>query len=185
MSKESEKKLLEEFDDINDNPELDLPYTIGYWDPPEEEDIYKWRAIFIGPEGTPYDGGLFEAQILFKKEYPYYPSSPPKIYFKTKIFNCNISFHTGEVCISIINNWEIEDKNDKDYIEPEKKNIKEVLFAVSILFYEQNPESPLNSNAAELYEKEDKTEFNQMVKKYIDLYATEEKFQDEKLQDNF
>ena len=175
----AEKILLDEFNDINDNPDIDLPYTIGYWDPPGQENIKKWKVVFIGPEGTAYDGGLFQAKMTFKDDYP---KSPPTLFFKTKIFNCNISESDGRVCISIINDWNITDKNDKKYIEPEKKNIKEVLFAVSILFYDQNPDDAYNSTAAELYKKKDKDEFNKKVKEYIDLYATEEKYENEELQ---
>lgn len=175
----TEKKLLAEFNDIYENPDIDLPYTIDYWDSPGNENLKNWKVLFIGPEGTPYEGGLFQAQMKFKDDYP---KSPPSLHFKTRIFNCNISDTDGNVCISIINNWKIEDKSDKKYIEPEKKNIKEVLFAVSILFYDQNPDDPYNSFAAELYKKEDKNEFNKKVKEYIDLYASEDKYDNEEIQ---
>lgn len=175
----AEKILLDEFNDIYENPDIDLPYTISYWDPPGEEDIFNWKVLFIGPEGTPYDGGLFLAKMTFKKDYP---KSPPSLKFKTRIFNCNISDKDGAVCISIINNWNLQDEKDEKYIKLEKKKIKEILFAVSILFYDQNPDDPYNSFAAELYKKSDKTEFNKKVKEYIDLYATEDKYENEELQ---
>ena len=35
--KKAEEKLLKEFNDINENPDIDLPYTIDYWDPPGSE----------------------------------------------------------------------------------------------------------------------------------------------------
>jgi hypothetical protein len=64
--------------------------------------------------------------------------------------------------------------------------MKQVLFAVSVLFYEQNPDSPYNNSAAELYKKKQKdeknTEFDEKVKKYVEFYATEEKFQDVEIQ---
>ena len=177
--KKAEEKLLKEFNDINENPDIDLPYTIDYWDPPGSENIFKWRAVFIGPEGTPYDGGLFEAQILFEEDYP---ESPPTVYFKTRIYNCNISRYDGKVCISLINNWKETNEKSEKYVKPENKNIKEVLFAVSTLFYFQNADDPYNSDAAELYNKTDKSEFNDKVKKFIEFYATEDKFQNQEIQ---
>ena len=45
------------------------------------------------------------------------------------------------------------------------------MFAISLLFYEQNPTSTLNKEATELYKKEDKTDFNNKVKEWINFYA--------------
>ena len=45
------------------------------------------------------------------------------------------------------------------------------MFAISLLFYEQNPTSTLNKETAELYKKEDKTDFNNKVKEWINFYA--------------
>ena len=45
------------------------------------------------------------------------------------------------------------------------------MFAVSLLFYEQNPTSTLNKEAAELYNKEDKTDFINKVKEWVNFYA--------------
>ena len=164
----AESILKKELDDLFDNPPVDLPYSVDYWDPPGEEKINHWRAIFTGPEGTPYENGAFEVEILFDDNYPI---SCPNIKFKTRIFNCNISDIDGTICVSLLNNWNITDPSDKDYFPPKSKNIREALFAISVLFYEQNPKSPLNTFAAELYLKEDKTDFNNEVKKWVNFYA--------------
>ena len=69
-----------QLDDLLEYPPADLPYSVDYWDP-IDVDIFHWRAIFIGPEGTPYENGAFEAEIKFDTNYP---KSPPSIKFKTR-----------------------------------------------------------------------------------------------------
>jgi len=166
MSK-AESKLKEELESLFEDPPVDLPYSVDYWDP-LHEDIFHWRAIFIGPEGTPYENGAFEAEIKFSKEYP---EICPEIIFKTKIYNCNISPINGKICVSLLEYWNIKEPNDPNYFPPKYKNMREALFAISVLFYEQNPISPMNTEAAELYKKNDKTDFNNKVKKWVKFYA--------------
>lgn len=38
------------------------------------------KCLIVGPKGTPYEGGLFEFDILFPLEYPH---MPPKMWLKT------------------------------------------------------------------------------------------------------
>lgn len=62
--------------------ESDLSISVGL----EDEDLFKWRVCFQGPEGTPFEGGLFEATLRFPEEFPY---QPPKMVFKTEMFHPN------------------------------------------------------------------------------------------------
>jgi ubiquitin-conjugating enzyme E2 G1 len=41
--------------------ESDLSISVGL----EEEDLFKWRVCFQGPENTPFEGGLYEATLRF------------------------------------------------------------------------------------------------------------------------
>jgi len=52
----------------------------------EDEDLFRWRVCFQGPENTPFEGGLFEATLVFPMEFPY---QPPKMTFKTELFHPN------------------------------------------------------------------------------------------------
>lgn len=63
-----------------------------------------WQAYIKGPEGSPYEGGIFYLYI----QIPYsYPMSPPLVRFITKIFHPNISRH-GDIGIdSIHSNWSL------------------------------------------------------------------------------
>jgi ubiquitin-conjugating enzyme (huntingtin interacting protein 2) len=62
-----------------------------------------WRHLIgtiNGPEGTPYEGGVFDVDILIPKQYPF---EPPKMQFITRIWHPNISSQTGAIClVSII-----------------------------------------------------------------------------------
>ena len=49
-----------------------------------------------GPEGTPYEGGIFQIDIDIPKQYPF---EPPKMKFHTKIWHPNISSQTGAICL--------------------------------------------------------------------------------------
>lgn len=166
--------LIKELNEFLD-PETDFPYSVDYWDEPGKEDPFHWSVLFFGPEETPYCDGLFKAEVIFPNEYP---NKGPTIKFITKIFNCNISSITGKVCVSPITYWEVTDPENGNYFPKEQKNMKEALFAVSVLFYEQNPNSPMNDDAAFLYKKEDKTEFNKKVKQWVDFYASPEYYDD-------
>jgi ubiquitin-conjugating enzyme (huntingtin interacting protein 2) len=49
-----------------------------------------------GPQGTPYEGGIFQISIEIPKQYPF---EPPKMKFSTKIWHPNISSQTGAICL--------------------------------------------------------------------------------------
>lgn len=54
------------------------------------------KGTILGPEGTPYEGGVFEIDIDIPKQYPF---EPPKMKFSTKIWHPNISSQTGAICL--------------------------------------------------------------------------------------
>lgn len=72
----------------------------------DEEDIYRAKAMIIGPDDTPYSGGFYFFDIEFPKNYPLYP---PKVTFITTDsrirFNPNL-YINGKVCVSILGTWQ-------------------------------------------------------------------------------
>nr|CDP95993.1 BMA-UBC-17 [Brugia malayi] len=65
------------------------------------------KVLISGPDGTPYQNGLFEFDVFFPTSYPF---SPPKCAFLTTgegnlRFNPNL-YNDGKICLSILGTWE-------------------------------------------------------------------------------
>ena len=66
-------------------------------------DLKIWDYAIPGKMGTPWEGGLYKGQMIFKDEYP---SVPPKVMFVPPLFHPNV-YPSGTVCLSILD----EDKD--------------------------------------------------------------------------
>ena len=90
------KRITREFTNFNKDPPTNC--SAG----PEGDDVYHWTATIMGPEGSPYYGGVFYLNITFPSNYPF---KPPKIAFITKIYHPNIN-SSGGICLDILkDNW--------------------------------------------------------------------------------
>jgi ubiquitin-protein ligase len=81
------KRLFQEYKHLTQDPPDGI--TAG---PVEEDDLFVWEALIEGPEGTPYEGGIFPAELKFPKDYPL---MPPTMKFLSDIWHPN-----GEFCAS-------------------------------------------------------------------------------------
>ena len=52
----------------------------------------------MGPEDSPYSGGVFFLNINFPTDYPF---KPPKVNFITRIYHPNINSN-GSICLDIL-----------------------------------------------------------------------------------
>ena len=52
------------------------------------EDYHNLRGWIIGPEGSVYEGGVFEMEIKLPQDYPF---KPPIIKFVTKVYHPNVN----------------------------------------------------------------------------------------------
>ena len=95
---------------------------------PRDDKITNWEGYIIGPKDTPYEYGKFYININFPSDYPY---NPPLILFKTKIYHPNIN-ENGAICLDIL----------KDEWSP-ILTISKVMYSLSSLLSEPNPEDPL------------------------------------------
>jgi ubiquitin-conjugating enzyme E2 D/E len=103
--------------------------------PINEEDIFTWNATIMGPEGSPYEGGVFKLKIDFPSDYPF---NPPKILFTTKIYHCNIN-SAGGICLDIL----------KDQWSP-ALTVSKILLSICSLMDDPNPDDPLVNDIADL-----------------------------------
>uniref|UniRef100_A0A6V1TYK4 UBC core domain-containing protein n=1 Tax=Heterosigma akashiwo TaxID=2829 RepID=A0A6V1TYK4_HETAK len=87
-----------------------------------------------------------------------YPHEPPKVHCHTKIYHPNINLQ-GKVCLNILReDW-------KPVLD-----INAVIYGLIYLFYEPNPEDPLNREAAELY-RNDARQFERVVRRSLQGYS--------------
>ena len=54
--------------------------------------------LFPGPEGSPFEGGVFKLELFLPEDYP---MSAPKVRFITKIYHPNID-KLGRICLDIL-----------------------------------------------------------------------------------
>mmetsp|Transcript_32123 Transcript_32123/g.96260 ORF Transcript_32123/g.96260 Transcript_32123/m.96260 type:complete len:223 (-) Transcript_32123:645-1313(-) len=104
---------------------------------------------------TPDTGFWQGASYLFTFQIPdHYPHSPPKVHCETKIYHPNINLE-GKVCLNILReDW-------KPVLD-----INAVIYGLIYLFYEPNPDDPLNHEAAELFRR-DVNQFQRLVSRTL------------------
>lgn len=129
------------FTELNKNPVEG--FSAGLID---DNDIYRWEVLIIGPPDTLYEGGFFKAHLQFPKEYPL---RPPRMKFITEIWHPNID-KNGDVCISILH----EPGDDKWGYEKASERwlpvhtVETILISVISMLADPNDESPANVDAA-------------------------------------
>jgi ubiquitin-protein ligase len=63
------KRLIKDLEQI-DNEKVP---TVGVTARPLEHDLFLWHANIRGPEGTPYEGGVFHLELQIPASYPHHP----------------------------------------------------------------------------------------------------------------
>ena len=146
------KYLKNEFMQLQNDPILSLGATVGLPDP---NNIFHWKITLVGPQDTPYAGGMFFLTADFPEDYP---NAKPEIKFTNKIYHLNVRESDGHICISTLNQW------------VPNTPIVSVISAIFALFYEQNPLSPYSLTRATQY-KLRRDEFNRIAAEWTQKYA--------------
>ena len=162
------KRIQKELIDLGKDPPANC--SAG---PIDEKDQYHWQATIMGPDDSPYAGGVFFLNIHFPTDYPF---KPPKVQFTTKIFHPNINSNGG-ICLDIL----------KDQWSP-ALTISKVLLSICSLLTDPNPgavgqplfqvktvslcaDDPLVPEIAQMYKK-DRKKFDETAKQWTRKYAT-------------
>ena len=124
--------------------------------PTDESDLYNWTASIMGPEDSPFQGGVFFLNVQFPTDYPF---KPPKVSFTTRIYHPNINSN-GSICLDIL----------KDQWSP-ALTISKVLLSISSLLTDANPNDPLVPEIAHIY-KNDRPRYENTAREWTRRYAT-------------
>ena len=152
MSIQATKCLKEQYTELLNDPILSLGVTVGLVN---EGDLFHWNISLLGPQDTPYGGGLF----FLKADFPNnFPNSRPEVKFVNKIYHLNVSPGDGHICINTLNSW-----------KPGTK-MTTVISDIFALFYAQNPNSPYDGNMANEYCYNRKL-FDQKAREWTRKYA--------------
>lgn len=143
------RRIKSELNDLSSN------YINNISAKPISDDNIKWTATIIGPEDTPYFGGIFNLDITLPSDYPY---KPPLVIMKTKIYHPNIN-QDGVICLDIL----------KDQWSP-AMTLSKVLLSISSLLADPNPNDPLAPDVAKIYLNDIKV-FNKKAREYTEKYA--------------
>lgn len=114
----------------------------------DDDDLYEWEIVIIGPPDTLYEGGILKTRLSFPPEYPL---QPPKMRFITPMWHPNI-YPNGDVCISILH---APGEDQYGYEDASERwlpvhTVETILISVISLLSSDTPntDSPANVDAA-------------------------------------
>jgi ubiquitin-protein ligase len=158
--------LQKEMNEFLEDPDMCDDFGVDYWDE-DYPNILSWRITMLGPLETFYEGGYFLIKADFDENYP---TSKPKVKFRTKIYHTNVSQINGRVCLTTLNNW--EKTNDKP-------SMKDVFEDIIFLLCNQNAQSGFPNDITKEY-KNDNKKFENTAQEWCKKYANVNDYDDPK-----
>ncbi|BGP41535.1 ubiquitin conjugating enzyme Ubc7/UbcP3 [Rhodotorula kratochvilovae] len=155
------KRLMTEYKQLSEAEKEDSMFTAG---PVSEDDFFTWSCLISGPEDTPFEGGVFQAELKFPRDYPL---SPPKMKFDPPLFHPNI-YANGEVCISILH----APGDDPNAYESASErwspvqSVEKILLSVISMLAEPNLESGANIDACKMY-RDHREEYDETIRAFV------------------
>jgi len=144
------KRIQKELKDLQRDPPTSC--SAG---PASPDDLFHWQATIMGPQDSPYSGGVFMVKIHFPPDYPF---KPPKVNFATKVYHPNINSN-GSICLDIL----------KEQWSP-ALTVSKVLLSICSLLTDPNPDDPLVPEIAHIY-KTDVKRYNETARSWTHKYA--------------
>ena len=103
--------------------------------PFSDSNLFLWTASIIGPDDSPWEGGIYGLRLQFPDSYP---TKPPKVRFTCEMWHPNV-FSDGNICLDIVqDNW------SPIY------TVASILTSIQSLLNDPNPLSPANPEAAKM-----------------------------------
>ncbi|EGB09751.1 ubiquitin-conjugating enzyme [Aureococcus anophagefferens] len=149
------KRINKELQDLGRDPPANC--SAG----PVGDDLFHWQATIMGPDDSPYTGGVFFLNIHFPADYPFKPPKargPRPARFTTRIYHCNINANGG-ICLDIL----------KDQWSP-ALTISKVLLSICSLLTDPNPDDPLVPEIAQIL-RTDKKKHDTTAREWTHKYA--------------
>ncbi|KAJ3019733.1 hypothetical protein HKX48_001838 [Thoreauomyces humboldtii] len=148
------RRLLKELRDYQRDPNTQVVEKLA---PASDDDLLTWKAVLVGPEGSAYEGGRFDLDIVLPASYP---MQPPIMKFVGRVCHPNVHFKTGEICLDLL----------KTAWSP-AWTLQSACMAIGALLTSPEPDSPLNCDAANLLRCGDVRGYNSLVQMCTQLYA--------------
>lgn len=117
--------------------------------PVSEDNLFQWAATIVGPDESPWEGGIFTLRLQFPDQYP---DKPPRVRFLTEMFHPNV-FADGSLCLDIL-----QDKWKPVY------SVASILTSIQSLLTDPNIDSPANVEAARMFQAARK-DYNKRVRR--------------------
>ncbi|KAL3079353.1 hypothetical protein niasHT_037683 [Heterodera trifolii] len=120
------------------------------------KDMFHWKATIKGPPESPYEGGTFNMDIVFRRDYPF---TPPIVKFEMPVYHPNVS-KQGAICLDVL----------KTMQWAPSLTISKVLLSISSLLCDPNPNSALEMDIAIIY-RNDREQYNRNAREWTQKHA--------------
>lgn len=71
----------------------------------EDENIFNWEVMIVGPPDTLFEGGLFKAKLEFPNDFP---NNPPVMTFTSMMWHPNGKTADMVQAFTSLNNFNVE-----------------------------------------------------------------------------
>ena len=133
----------------------------------KDNNMHQWRVTMCGPKETPYENGIFTICILFPLDYPRHG---PEFRFLNKVYHLNVDWRNdrclGHISLNHLNEWRVCGKVTKF----PTYGIKQALFDIFCLFFDQGVESCYDERMGIQY-RDNTAEFNKIAAEWTHRYA--------------